>query len=73
MLTTAYLHFKPEGNRESREEVGFLSPVKDALKGHKYTFLNFLKFRLINPSKSEIAKINKLILDKINNALVETT
>ena len=28
---------------------------------------------LINPSKSEIGKISKSVLDKINNALVENT
>ena len=44
-------------------------PVKD----HKDTFPNFPTFQLINPSKSEIGKISKSILDKINDALVEKT
>ena len=43
------------------------------VKDHKDTFTNFLTFRLINPSKSEIGKISKSILDKINNAFVEKT
>ena len=38
------------------------------LKDHKDIFPNF---RLINPSKSEVGKISKSILDKINNVLFE--
>ena len=36
-------------------------------------FTNIISFRLINPSKSDIAKISKSILDKINKAIVSTT
>ena len=36
-------------------------------------FPSFPTFRLINSSKSEICKISKSILDKINNSLVEKT
>ena len=43
------------------------------VKDHKDNFPNFPTFRLINPSKSEIGKISKSILDKINDALVEKT
>ena len=41
------------------------------VKDHKDNFPNFPTFQLINPSKPEISKISKSILDKINNALVE--
>ena len=41
------------------------------VKDHKDNFSIFPTFRLINPSKSEIGKISKLILDKVNNVLVE--
>ena len=41
------------------------------IKDHKDSFPNFPTIRLINPSKSEIRKISKSILDKINNVLVE--
>ena len=40
---------------------------------HKEGFPHTLSFRLINPSKSDIGKISKSILDKINKAIVSTT
>ena len=43
--------------------------VKDHKEGFPYT----LSFRLINPSKSDIGKISKSILDKINKEILSTT
>ena len=43
--------------------------VKDLKEG----FPNSPSFRLINPSKSEIGKISKHILDKINKSLLSST
>ena len=43
------------------------------VKDHKEGFPHTLPFRLINPSKSDIGKISKSILDKINKAIVSTT
>ena len=43
------------------------------VKDHKEGFPHTLSFRLINPSKSDIGKISKSILDKINKAIVSTT
>ena len=42
-----------------------------SVKDHKDNFSNFSTIILINRPKSEIGKISKSILDKINNALVE--
>ena len=49
--------------KQFHEEEAFMT-----LKDHKDIFPNF---RLINPSKSEVGKISKSILDKINNVLFE--
>ena len=43
------------------------------IKYHKDNFPNSLSFRLINPSKSDIGKISKTILDKINEAIINNT
>ncbi|PFX25800.1 hypothetical protein AWC38_SpisGene9547 [Stylophora pistillata] len=43
------------------------------LKDHKDNFLNRPTFRLINPSKQEIGKISKKILENINQKLVNAT
>ena len=40
-----------------------------SLKDHKENFENHPKCRLINPAKSDLGKISKLILDKINRQL----
>ena len=40
-----------------------------SLKDHKENFANNPKCRLINPSKPELGKISKTILDRINNDL----
>ena len=44
-----------------------------SVKDHKERFPNSSSFRLINPSKSEIGKISKHILDKINKSLLSNT
>ena len=49
---------------------------KDAfitLKDHKPNFANKPSCRLINPTKSEIGKISKEILDRINNKITRAT
>ena len=43
------------------------------VKGHKECFHHTLSFRFINPSKSDIGKISKSIIDKINKAVLSTT
>ena len=42
-------------------------------KDHKDNFLNHPKCRLINPAKSEVGKISKVILERINTAIRSTT
>ena len=44
-----------------------------SLKDHKGNFQNSPTCRLINPTKSEIGKVTKRILDKINKAIVSKT
>ena len=43
------------------------------LKHHKENFANHPKCRLINPAKSEVGKISKIILENINNAVRAAT
>ena len=43
------------------------------IKDHKESFPNKIPCRLINPSKSSVGKISKVILDKINNIQKETS
>ena len=54
--------------QQLQEREAFIS-VKD----HKEGFPNSPSFRLINPSKSEIGKISKHILDQINKSLLSNT
>ena len=51
------------------EETGAYITVKD----HKEDFPHKLSFRLINPCKSDIGKISKNLLDKINKILILST
>ena len=44
-----------------------------AVKGHKDEFPNKIACRLINPSKTSIGKISKVILDRINKSVVTST
>ena len=48
-----------------------LSPAFVTIKDHKDGFPNKVACRLINPSKSHIAKVSKSILDNINEAIRE--
>ena len=43
------------------------------VKDHKKGFPNHPSFRLINPSKSDIGRISKKILDKINQRVIQET
>ena len=43
------------------------------MKDHKEEFPEKSLFRLISPSKSEIKKVSKYILDKINKLVIEAT
>ena len=47
------------------------TPAFITLKDHKDNFESNPKCRLINPSKSELGKVSKVILDDINNRLRE--
>ena len=42
-------------------------------KNYKNEFLNKIPCRLINPSKSSIGKISKVILDTINKNVIRST
>ena len=54
---------------EKMEETEAYITVKD----HKEGFPHKLPFRLINPSKSDIGKISKKLLDKTNKILILNT
>ena len=54
---------------EKIEETEAYITVKD----HKEDFPHKLSFRLMNPSKSDIGKISKNLLDKINKILILNT
>ena len=43
------------------------------VKDHKEDFRTNPKYRLLNPTKSDIGKINKIILDRVNNDLSAST
>ena len=43
------------------------------VKDHKEDFPHKISCRLLNPSKSDIGKISKMIIDKINKLLVAST
>ena len=53
---------------QTNEENSFIS-----LKDHKENFQNNPTVRLINPAKSELGKISKVILDRINNNIRENS
>ena len=44
-----------------------------SFKDHKENFENNLKCRLINPAKSELCRVSKVILDEINSSLWSIT
>ena len=41
------------------------------IKDHKQEFSNKIQCRLINPTKTNIGKISKQILEKINNDIIQ--
>ena len=43
------------------------------IKDHKKGFPSYPSFRFINPSKSDIGRITKKILDKINQRVIQET
>ena len=43
------------------------------VKDHKENFPRKPSFRLINPSKSELGKVSKRVLDNINKYIIEHT
>ena len=47
------------------------NPAFITLKDHKENFQASLPCHLINPSKSELGKISKVKLEKINQALIK--
>ena len=47
------------------------NPTFITLKDHKENFNLKLSCRLINPSKSELGKVSKQILEKINKIIVQ--
>ena len=47
------------------------TPAFTTLKDHKDNFQSSLPCRLINPSKSELGKISKSILENINQHLIK--
>ena len=58
---------------DDRVEVTARREAFVTLKDHKDTFANRPTCRLINPSKQEIGKISKQILENINQKLVNAT
>ena len=44
-----------------------------SIKDHKEDFRTNPKYRLINPSKSELGKVSKIILEKINSTIKQST
>ena len=60
-------------NLDDRIEAIAKKPAYLTLKDHKTDFPARLNFRLINPCKSNIGKISKSILDRINNEVKATT
>ena len=58
---------------EDRIEVRAEKEAYITLKDHKDNFRNRPSCRLINPSKSEVGKISKQILDRINNKVRQST
>ena len=56
-----------------RIEIMEQSEAYITVKGHKEGFPHKPSFRLINPSKSELGKVSKRILDNINKCIIEHT
>ena len=84
-IMKSYKRAKPEATRaihEKTKDIAVKLNIDDrvdttaekdvfiTLKDHKPNFTNKLICRLINPTKSEIGKLSKKILDGINNTIV---
>ena len=57
-------------NLDDRIDLLAKNPVFITLKDHKPTFRSSLPCRLINPSKSELGKVSKVLLENINKQLI---
>ena len=57
-----------DGVKKIQETEEFLT-----IKDHKEVFPHTLSFRLLNPSKSDIGKISKSLLDTINENILKHT
>ena len=62
-------YFSKKLERANRIECRAKYPAFISVKDHKPNFQSSLPCRLINPSKSDIGKISKSILDKVNQNL----
>ena len=60
-------------NIDDRVEITANKDAFITLKDHKDNFDNNPACRLINPTKSEIGKISKKILDRVNNKIITAT
>jgi hypothetical protein len=69
MITKTDIDIATSLNLEDRIEQLAEKTAFITLKDHKPNFQNKPTCRLINPTKSEIGKISKKILEKINKAL----
>ena len=57
-------------NLDDRIDLLAKNPVFITLKDHKPNFRSSLPCRLINPSKSELGKVSKVLLENINKQLI---
>ena len=64
------IKFAKQANILDKIEINGTGNSFITLKDHKKNFTNHLTTRLINPSKNEIGRISKHILDQINSKLV---
>ena len=62
-------HISKKLELDNRIECLAKNPACRSLKDHKPNFQLSLPCRLINPSKSDIGKISKSILDRVNQNL----
>lgn len=58
---------------DERVEILAKRPAFITLKDHKENFRNSPTCRLINPTKSELGKVSKKIVEKINNSIKQKT
>ena len=70
-INTAGKKFAKDANVLDKMEINANNNCFVTLKDHKENFQNNPKTRLINPSKNEVGRISKTILDKINKELTK--